>query len=219
MKAEFNLRSKWALCTLVEWGIVQFIAACAPCHTLAQLALPNFSIIGQNPSSLAELWKNPEARITPRHLAIDYTATRVIYGFTCEYAWDTNSFALLKKAIEGELKVPAKVERPSFCLWRSEQRKVTITLEADAQNMCVRLIVVSVDKSIRKSVSSLQSTANYLYTDLSRVGHPPLTALKAQIREKGASCNLVPTAIKHITYYCCLNSGILPSFSRSDERG
>lgn len=160
MKRESGLKTSWTCSTVLAWIVVQLVIGCAPWRSSAQITVPNFSIIGQSPRSSTEIWKNWEANITPRQIAIDYTTNKSVYGITCEYASDTNIFRLLKGAIEDEFQVRAKVDQSRFCLWRSEQRKLTITLEDDSENKCIRLIAVSVDKNIRKSGSAGRSDLN-----------------------------------------------------------
>jgi hypothetical protein len=133
---------------IFSWILILSII-CSSSRANAQVAFPNLSILGKNFNYVTNLWKDSGTNILARQMSIDYTSTGVIYAFNCEYALDTNTFNLLKTAAQAEMKVPAKIESPNFCVWRSDERKITVSIEFAEEDKAVRLIVISVDRQIR----------------------------------------------------------------------
>jgi hypothetical protein len=151
MNRIYSIRLSNLLHKMVVIFVFCFVADC-----FAQVAFPKLTIIGQKFGNEQVLWQglNSEKKTLslPRQVAIDYTPQGDIYGLTCEYLLSTNNVSELKARIQDELKVLPKVENDKMSLWRSEERKMTIILEQDRETEILRLIVVSIDKTIRKQI-------------------------------------------------------------------
>jgi len=123
-------------------------------HT--QVAVPSFTIIGERYDQVTNLWIDSGTNILAKQITMDYNPRGIIYGLTCEYSLATNTFYSLKTAVQERVKLPLRIEKTNFCLWRSEERKITVTLEFVEDDKVVRLIVVSVDKHVRDLNSTNQ---------------------------------------------------------------
>lgn len=68
-----------------------------------------------------------------------------------------NTLAELRTEIQQELKVLPKLSKP--LLWRVENRKFTVMIDADEKSKTVKLIVVSIDKNVLSGNISPRSSS------------------------------------------------------------
>jgi hypothetical protein len=112
--------------------------------------MPPFSLVGAKVNCSWTNWVCPDGPLLPHQVAIDCNGRGVVYGFTCRYALTTNTLELVSSSVRQAVGTAPRIRAPAMSLWRLEDRRLTIMVESDEEARVVRLIVVSIDKKIRK---------------------------------------------------------------------
>jgi hypothetical protein len=117
----------------------------------AEVALPDFGILGRKWDSAGSLWKKGDVAVFPRQLAIDFNDRGTIYGLVCDYGDNHEIFDKLKTKVQQELQTKPKIAKRDIYSWRNEDQKVTVTLFRERGSKIVKLSAVSIDSAVRES--------------------------------------------------------------------
>lgn len=115
-----------------------------------QTVMPNFAVVGQKGESVGKLWNtNRDDHIFPKQMAVDFNDGGIVYGFVCEYWWDQDVFAEIKRTLEKRTGAQQKSRSERYFVWRDEDQKLAISLFHDRESNTIKLIAVSTDTAIR----------------------------------------------------------------------
>ena len=124
----------------------------APIPILSEVALPDLKAVNSNWGNVTNLWTGTEPLQLPIKMIVDFSprTNGVIMGLVCEYPKTDTLFESIRQRLQTQLGIKPRAETPGkYVLWRDELGKRVVTVGFDESNENIRVIVVSVDTSVR----------------------------------------------------------------------